>query len=181
MRIEELSALDVLLIDGRSGAGKTRLADRAASLLQDEGIGAQMLRLEHLYPGWDGLEAGSLAVARALDTGRYRRYDWMAGAFAEEVLISARTPLIIEGCGAITRANLEAASRWAGPDANIHSVWISSASQVRKQLALERDGEVFAPHWEEWAAQERAHFNRHRPWTLATRCLIPPPSRERGQ
>ena len=40
----------VTAIDGRSGAGKTSLA----LSLADE-LGAPILHLERLYPGWDGL------------------------------------------------------------------------------------------------------------------------------
>ena len=47
----------VVLIDGRSGAGKTTLARELAPLL-----GAQLVSLDDLYPGWGGLEAGSAAV-----------------------------------------------------------------------------------------------------------------------
>ena len=51
----------VVLIDGRSGSGKTSLAADVA-----ESLGAAVLHLEDLYPGWDGLGAGSRAVASAL-------------------------------------------------------------------------------------------------------------------
>ena len=46
-------ATRVVLVDGRSGAGKTRLAAELAA-----GLEAPVVELEFLYPGWDGLEAG---------------------------------------------------------------------------------------------------------------------------
>lgn len=61
---------DVLLIDGRSGSGKTSLADSVLADLEAAGDRPQVLRVEDLYPGWDGLAEGSLAVANALDEGR---------------------------------------------------------------------------------------------------------------
>lgn len=159
----------VLLIDGRSGSGKTELARRRA-----EQHGAQLLSLDDLYPGWNGLSAGSLAVGRALRNGGYRRYDWRAHAFEHSwMTITSSRPLVIEGCGAITRANLEAARTWAGQstpndeEAQVESVWLEAPEAVRRARALARDGEIFTPHWQEWAEQEQQHFSVHRPWELA--------------
>ncbi|MFT4232382.1 MAG: hypothetical protein QM606_06365 [Leucobacter sp.] len=113
MRDSELLHLDALLIDGRSGAGKTDLAARVLDRLRAMGCSPQLLSVEHLYPGWDGLAEGSRALAAALDTGEYPRYDWVAGAFAERVELPLLGPLIIEGCGALTAENLAAARRWS--------------------------------------------------------------------
>ncbi len=44
-----------ILIDGRSGSGKTELA-RA---IVDDWPGAQLVRLDEVYPGWHGLAAAS--------------------------------------------------------------------------------------------------------------------------
>lgn len=154
----------VTLIDGRSGSGKTTLAEQLAAA-----DGAQVLHLEDLYPGWGGLAAGSRAVATALERGRYVPYDWVAEEFRETgVVLDPGVPLIIEGCGAITRANLEASERWAGTSAPIRSLWLELDEPLRRSRALARDGEVFSPHWDRWAAQEIAHFSRHEPWLLAT-------------
>ncbi len=60
----------VVLIDGRSGAGKTTLARDLAPML-----GAQLVSLDDIYPGWAGLEAGSAAVAR---DGAARSGSWLA-------------------------------------------------------------------------------------------------------
>lgn len=173
----DLEFLDALLIDGRSGAGKTDLAARIANRLHAIGREPQLLHLEHLYPGWDGLAAGSLALAAALDEGGYRRYDWLAEAFAERVPVTSHRPLIIEGCGALTAENLTAMQRWveraAGHDrpASVWSLWIECPVEVRRSRALARDGETYAPHWGRWAAQEEAHYSAHRPWALADEVL----------
>lgn len=158
---------DVLLIDGRSGSGKTSLADSVFADLEAAGHRPQLLRVEDLYPGWDGLAEGSLAVANALDEGVYRRYDWIAGEFAELRTIAPRPPLVIEGCGAITRENIAAAARWAGPGGRVRAVWIECPAGERRARAIARDGEMYAPHWERWAAQEDAHYAEHEPWDLA--------------
>jgi len=158
---------DVLVIDGRSGSGKTSLADETLERIGASGREPQALRLEDLYPGWDGLTEGSLAVATALDRGSYRRYDWSVGRFVEEVLVERRPPLVIEGCGALTAANLAAAQRWAGPAGRVRARWLELPAAERRRRALDRDGAVFAPHWERWAAQEDAHYAVHEPWRLA--------------
>ncbi|WP_205881313.1 hypothetical protein [Leucobacter viscericola] len=167
--VSELVTADVVLIDGRSGSGKTSLAEKLVGRLGALGRRVQVLRVEDLYPGWDGLAEGSRAVAEALAAGRYRRYDWELGAFAEWVTINETTPLIIEGCGAITRENLAAAEGWAVREnvGNVRSVWIECPTELRRSRALARDGKMFAPHWDRWAAQEEALFSKTRPDLLA--------------
>ncbi|PRI11551.1 hypothetical protein B4915_06735 [Leucobacter massiliensis] len=157
----------VLLVDGRSGAGKTELAARLARRWGENGREPQTLHLDELYPGWDGLAAGSRAVAGVLGTGSYRRYDWFAGGFAERLAIDAGRPLIVEGCGALTVANLAAARRWAGPAGTVRALWLECPPELRRARALGRDGDSYAPHWDRWAAQEEAHYAEHRPWELA--------------
>lgn len=104
---------DVVVIDGRSGSGKTTLTDRLVMRMRLEARTPQVLHVEDLYPGWEGLAEGSRAVARALAEGGYRRYDWIDGRFAEWVEITPDRPLVIEGCGALTADNLAAAHAWA--------------------------------------------------------------------
>jgi hypothetical protein len=41
-------------------------------------------------------------------------------------------------------------------------VWLEVAAPVRKKRALDRDGAAFAPHWDQWAAQEDAMLARER-------------------
>lgn len=158
----------IVLIDGRSGSGKTSLAALIAAEL-----GADQLHLEDLYPGWDGLEAGSRAVAEVLGSGEYRRYDWNSHRFAEKRHLDPARPLVIEGCGAVTSRNLRAVREFAGQvtpkgTALLWSVWLECAESVRKARALGRggDGAVFAPHWGRWAAQEAAHLGAERPLAL---------------
>ncbi|RGE24307.1 hypothetical protein [Leucobacter sp. wl10] len=173
----DLERLDALLIDGRSGAGKTELAERISHRLRAIGREPQLLRVEHLYPGWDGLAEGSRALAAALDEGGYRRYDWRAGAFAEHVPVTRHRPLIIEGCGSLTAENLSAARRWAeraggsGRSASVRGIWIECEAETRRSRALARDGEAYAPHWDRWAAQEEKLYGEHRPWRLADEVL----------
>ncbi len=38
------------------------------------------------------------------------------------------------------------------------AVWVETPDAVRRERALARDGDTYAPHWERWAAQERAVY-----------------------
>ena len=58
----------VVLIDGRSGAGKTSLSRRLAVSRRD----AYVLALDSVYPGWDGLRAGADHVIDNVLTPRVR-------------------------------------------------------------------------------------------------------------
>ena len=142
-----------LLIDGRSGSGKTELANAIHEL-----TGAQLVHMDQLYPGWSGLEAGSLAVRRLLETGRWRAWDWASSSPGEWHEVDLDRPLIIEGCGALSRANRALAD---------YGVWVGLDDVTRKERAFARDGEMFAPHWDDWAAQEWEFISRELPIALA--------------
>jgi len=145
----------VLAIDGRSGAGKTRLAAELSAEL-----GAAVVSLEDLYGGWDGLERGiDLLVSAVLEpfaagrAARVPRYDWAAGGWAEPLPLEPPHVLIVEGVGAGARR----AARFESVLA-----WLEAPASVRKKRALDRDGETFAPYWDMWAAQEDAMLARER-------------------
>jgi uridine kinase len=143
----------VLLIDGRSGSGKTELARAIVAGVPS----AQLLRLDDVYPGWDGLEAGSRHahdLVLAAESPRWQRWDWITGARAEWHELDPDRPLVIEGCGALSRANRSLAS---------YGIWVSLDPELRKRRALARDGESYAPHWDEWAAQEDEFLTRENP------------------
>lgn len=172
-----MDALDAIVIDGRSGSGKTSLADLLIRRFAGVGRDAQVLRVEDLYPGWDGLAQGSASVADALDSGSYRRFDWTAERFGEPVHIDPKLPLIVEGCGAVTSENLRAVNDWtrradaAPAEPRIWSVWLELPGEERRTRALARDGETFAPHWQRWADQEDRHYAAHAPWDLVNEVL----------
>jgi predicted kinase len=146
-----LAARPVLLIDGGSGSGKTTLAAALAPAL-----GAQLVRLDDIYPGWDGLEAASGHVREHVLSAepRWRRWDWEAGAEAEWHDLDPARPLIVEGSGSLCGANRALAT---------YGIWVELDEPTRKARALERDGELYAPFWDRWAAQERKFAARESP------------------
>lgn len=144
-------AVTVIAIDGPSGSGKTTLAGAVAA-----DLGAPLVHMDQLYPGWDGLAAAvdlvTDHVLEPLSRGEraaYRVWDWARGDWGETVTVPPTDLLVLEGCGSSGgRAGEYAAVR----------VWVDADEQVRRQRGIERDGETFAPHWDRWAAQERALF-----------------------
>lgn len=85
----------------------------------------------------------------ACEPGRYRRYDWPLAAFAETVEVAPVAMLVVEGVGsgALQIADLVTVL-----------AWVDAPAQVRRARAMARDGDAFAPHWEQWAADESVLF-----------------------
>lgn len=139
----------VTLIDGRSGAGKSSLAAQLA-----ERAGALVVHMDDLYEGWEGLAAGSryaveriLAPLRRGEPAIWRRWDWAAGSRAEEHRIEPGIPIVLEGCGAISRASRLLAD---------HAIWLCAPEALRRERARDRDGCI--AWWEAWRAQEDAFY-----------------------
>jgi hypothetical protein len=157
--IEELwaritGAPPIVLIDGRSGSGKTELATDLAGKL-----GAQLVRLEDVYPGWGGLESGSARVRTDILLGhRWQRWDWTTDGPAEWHTLDPVHPLVVEGSGALSHANRRLAT---------FGIWVELDEPTRRARALARDGAMYEPHWDAWAAQEQRFFDRERPDLLA--------------
>ena len=145
-----------VLVDGRSGSGKTTFAAELARRLD-----AELIHLDSIYPGWSGLEEASRHVHDELLTGnpaRWRRWDWEADAPAEWHMPNPERAWVIEGCGALSWDNRLQAS---------FAIWLDAPDEVRHRRALERDGELFAAHWQMWADQEREFIDREHPQELA--------------
>ena len=173
--VEDIRALaavnPVVIIDGRSGAGKTSLARMLVERWPISGR-VQLVALDSIYPGWDGLRDG---VDRALDgvlrphgrgdLGEWRRWDWEHGVEAESHAVDPALGVLIEGSGILTPATAAIADV---------RVWLESAEPGRKARALDRDGDTYRPHWDRWAAQEKAHIARDDPRALATRVVEVP-------
>lgn len=154
------SQRQLILVDGRSGAGKTQWA-----LTLHNQLGCPLVSLDDIYPGWDGLDAGVHHVfhhgiipwSRG-DVGVLRLWDWSRGEPGGARECDPSESLIIEGCGAISRFTSPYATR---------SYWIDADDDTRKTRALERDGALFANHWQRWALQEERFYSIHRSRDLA--------------
>jgi len=152
----------LVVIDGRSGAGKTTLARELAAARP----AFVVLSLDQLYPGWDGLRRGAdAAIAGVLEplaqgrVGRWQGWDWESDRPAAWHEVAPGTPLIVEGAGVLTPV--------AAALAPVR-VWVEADDAVRRERALRRDGATYEPHWDRWAAQERDHLSENDPRSLAT-------------
>ncbi|HWG14764.1 MAG TPA: phosphoribulokinase [Streptosporangiaceae bacterium] len=144
----QLGGTRLVAVDGRSGSGKTWLAGQFAARL-----GAPVIYLEDLYPGWDGLPRtdGVLAdwVTGPLGRGqpaRWRRFDWESMSYAEWHTTEPADVIILEGCGSV-RARLAAA--YAA------RIWVEApAATRRRRLRARPDWAAYEPHARQWAELE---------------------------
>jgi uridine kinase len=148
----------ITIIDGRSGAGKTQLAERLAVE-----TGARVIHMDDLYAGWHGLATGSRLLERAiltpLSAGRrasWRRWDWELGGWLHEDSAEPGDAIIVEGCGSLTLESREHADR---------AIWLEASEDVRHARALERDGDD--SWWTLWREQEDEHIAANDPADLA--------------
>jgi uridine kinase len=148
----------IILVDGRSGSGKTELA--RAMVAANPAL--QLVRLDDLYPGWDGLDAGSAAVPGILSSLRWQAWDWASDAPGAWHDLEPGRPILVEGVGAISRASRPLADC---------AIWVDLDDETRKARALARDP-YYAEHWERWAAQEERFLARERPRELASERVV---------
>ncbi|GAA3810960.1 uridine kinase family protein [Cellulomonas soli] len=151
----------LVCIDGPAGSGKTTTAARLAEHLRAQGCAVEAVHLDDLYAGWSGLE-GSLwprLTAQVLEpvrrgrAGRFQRFDWPTGAFAEWVDVPVPAVLVLEGCGAARRA--------CDPVVSLR-VWVEAPRDLRLRRGLDRDGEGARPQWLTWMEDEARHFAAER-------------------
>lgn len=150
-----LGGVRLVCVDGPAGSGKSTLARRVGAAL-----GATVLHVDDLLDGWSDLEgvwarlaAQVLEPLAAGRPGRYRRYDWTAGAFAEWHDVAVPEVLVLDGCGSARTA--------ADPVAAV-TVWVEAPRDLRLSRGLERDGLDARAHWLAWMVAESEHFARER-------------------
>jgi uridine kinase len=142
----------LVCVDGPAGSGKTTLATQLAVELA-----CQVVHMDDLYEGWEAGPGGGAArlgswVLEPLVAGRageYRRFDWVAGSYAEAHTVEPAPFLVVEGCGAATRQ----VDPWAAL-----RIWVEADDDERLHRGLLRDGEEARDHWQRWMADEAAHY-----------------------
>jgi len=155
----------LVTIDGRSGSGKSTLAERLAAEL-----GAPVLSMEELYPGWSGLAAAvPLArdwIAEPLFGGapaRWWPWDWEHGVRGAPRTQAVVPVVLLEGCGS-GAAELRPFTSTA--------IWIDCPAAERiRRLRARDDWPTYAPHHAEWQDQEQSLYGPYPPPDLT----LPPP------
>lgn len=149
----------VVAIDGRSGAGKSTLAAAVARRL-----GAPVVRMDGLYPGWDGLAAGvDLLTAHVLEPlsrgeqANVPTWSWVHDRPGPLRAVPTAPVVVVEGCGALATP----------PELVQLAVWLDAADDLRHERALARDGATYRPRWERWADQERRLLAEYQPRSRA--------------
>ncbi len=150
----------IILIDGKSGVGKSSLARTMA-----ESLGATVVHLDDAYPGWGGLEGGRDAIIHSVLApvaaglmGRFRSWDWerdIAGAIVE---VEPADIVVFEGCGISTAKSRELAST---------VLWVECPESDRLARLRQRDGGEYDQHFLAWDTQVDAHIAANAPVTTA--------------
>ncbi|WP_250009444.1 hypothetical protein [Actinoplanes sp. M2I2] len=154
-RPARLGDVRLVAVDGPSGAGKTRFADRLAGVL-----GASVVHTDDLLDGWDDqftfwsrLEEHVLAPLREGRPATYQRYDWERGGFSGPPLtVAARDVVLLEG--------MSAARREIRPELTL-AVFVDAPADLRWDRAVSRDGDdslAYRKYLERWRAAEDRHF-----------------------
>ena len=150
----------VIAIDGRSGSGKSTLASQVSALAEAEGLTTTTLNLDTICPGWNGLSEVPARIRGLLEQlaerGRatYPTWDWHAGRAGPDRSISAPAVLVLEGVAAADPHSADLISA---------TVWMDAPTALRKQRALARDGDDFAPFWDQWARAEDEYLRARPP------------------
>lgn len=153
--------MTLILIDGRSGAGKTTYAQQLA----DE-HGMRVVHMDDLYQGWHGMAVGTATLERVLTeraAGRaatWQNWDWYADEWGLGQQLMPDESLIVEGCGAVTPVTAALADQ---------VLWLEAPETARRARALQRDGDD--SWWELWKEQEAQHLARNSPRDLATEVI----------
>jgi uridine kinase len=150
----------IILIDGRAGSGKSSFAEELRNeLFRAADAAPTLVHIDDLYPGWEGLQAGSgyliQNILQPLSQGKpaaWQLWDWAnfkRGAPGEPGNgwreFSGGNILIVEGCGSLSRQSKELANL---------AVWIEAPRGVRRERWQKRDSGKFDEFWGLWQAQE---------------------------
>jgi uridine kinase len=139
-------------IDGPGGAGKSVFAQRLARHLGTAPVihTDDFASWDNPIEWWSRLEDEVLGpIERGEWPVRFRVYDWEARRLGDWREIQATDVILLEGVSSSRKA---VASRLTVV------VWVEASRDRRLARGLERDGDAMRAQWEQWMAEEDAHF-----------------------
>lgn len=156
----------LLLVDGRSGTGKSTVAARIAALLDGAVVHSDDLAWHHDAFAWD-----DLATTHVIEPWRrgeridYTPPGWVAQGRDGSVTVPGGVRvLLLEGVGAGRASLAEHADA---------VVWVQSDRDEARERGLRRDVELGRTpaeaerFWDEWMAAEEPFLAQDRPWERA--------------
>jgi len=156
----------LILVDGRSGGGKSTFAERVARLLDGAVAHSDDIAWHHDPIDWaDLLVDGVIAPWRRGEAVSFRPPGWVSKGRRGAVEVPPRPLLVVEGVGA-GRAGLAA---WAEL-----VVWVQSDRDGARRRGLTRDVELgrspeeAAAFWDQWMHAEEPFLAADRPWSRAS-------------
>lgn len=147
----------VVTIDGPAGCGKTTLAAKLASELEQ----ASVIHLDELYEGWDKsldpvlFERIQAWILKPLESGlppRHLRYNWENMAFSSWSEVAYAPVVILEGVGSGHTSLRQQVSQ---------AIWIEADEELRLERVVKRDGESVRAEMLIWQEREKAYFDLH--------------------
>ena len=163
-QIDRGNQTPIVLIDGRAGSGKSTFADKLQQQLFREGESApRVIHMDNIYEGWEGLSLGSDYLVRFIlnplarkETASWQDWSWVRNERSSWREFSGGTPLIVEGCGALSERSKQHAYL---------SLWLEASEETRRQRWLERERHL--DKFDFWAAQELDFYAREKSKSLA--------------
>lgn len=156
----------LILVDGRSGSGKSTFAERLAGLLGGVVVHSDDIAWHHDPIDWAHvLVDGVIVPWRRGEAVSLRPPGWIAHGRQGAVEVPSRPVLIVEGVGT-GRAAL-------APRAEL-VVWVQSDHDEAHRRGLARDVELgrtpeeAEAFWDEWMRAEQPFFTADRPWSRAS-------------
>jgi uridine kinase len=163
----------IILIDGRAGSGKSSFAEELRNeLFRQSDAAPALIHMDDLYPGWEGLEAGSAYLVQNIlqplskvRPAAWQKWDWRQGRRGDRSEpgngwreFSGGNILIVEGCGSLSRQSKALVNL---------CIWIETAPEERRNRWRSRDDGLFDNYWGIWQAQEDDFYMQEGSSTLA--------------
>ena len=168
VRVRELLPADescLVLVDGRSGGGKSTFAERLSRLLDGALVHSDDIAWHHDPVDWaEVLVEGVIAPWRRGETVRFRPPGWVAQGRPGAVEVPPRPVLVVEGVGA-GRSGLAALAELV--------VWVQSDRDEARRRGIARDVELgrtpeeAEDFWDDWMRAEEPFLADDRPWSRA--------------